>query len=342
MKLDQQADISGRQLYTFLKDIQLPSFVKEADHTTAELKSSAFADEVSCSFPIDTPANTYISHVFLSNKEAALSRKYGTAYSLRVMDKLAEAAMLHKIQDDCENYTKVFKEKKAKDLNNIEICTMTSGDLSFSMHAKTAEEYLAHVNSFTSHVNKLPFAWRCEIAKSLVEKAAQFGVDDLPDFLCKYAGLFYASPETAKVEITRRMAKYTKEESIKQATDLLSAVDTWDCRADYFKTAEAIYNIEVNEGVLHNKALKNILGDPVNELFTLSIDKVAEMLNTVTMGGEKFSIEDLQRVPAAVYEEAFGTPVNTADPEEIAVVLPTMPLSDVAMFKEISGVVPVA
>ncbi len=104
--------------------------------------------------------------------------------------------------------------------------------------------------------------------------------------------------------------------------------------------AEICYSIEREANLYKTAQSRKILGDPVDRLFTLSPVKVAELLDTVTMAGEKFAMEDLRKIPSDVYTQAFGFDIDpkTAEAKDI---LPTMPRTDVELFKQLSGVKPI-
>ena len=97
---------------------------------------------------------------------------------------------------------------------------------------------------------------------------------------------------------------------------------------------------EKKAGLYDKPYNKKILGDPVNRFFTLSLDKVASLLDTITMAGERYAVSDLEKVSGDIFEKAFGFEIDpkTADAKDV---LPTMPKSDVDLFKKLSGIKPI-
>ncbi|NBQ70011.1 MAG: hypothetical protein EBU46_14770 [Nitrosomonadaceae bacterium] len=111
---------------------------------------------------------------------------------------------------------------------------------------------------------------------------------------------------------------------------------------DYYEICGEAYEVEKQAGAWDYAVTRRTLGDIIDRTFTLSIDKVAALLNVVDMAGEPYSMNDLQKVSKDVYKEAFGADLDPSNGDQLRDILPTMPLSDVALFRELSGVNPLA
>jgi hypothetical protein len=111
---------------------------------------------------------------------------------------------------------------------------------------------------------------------------------------------------------------------------------------EVMKVAEVLYNIENMEGLYDNVKVAQILGDPVDCIFTEQITKVASDLSYVEVHGDKYKLDDLTKISKDHYEEAFGDcGIDPSSPEKIADILPTMPRSDVKLLEEITGLRPI-
>jgi hypothetical protein len=129
-------------------------------------------------------------------------------------------------------------------------------------------------------------------------------------------------------------------EAIELYENLEEACHNIESFADFRKVAEILDHTERSEGCYNTNKVANELMDPVDRIFTMPVEKVASMLNLVEMGGSQFPMEDLQKVAAGVYKEAFGIDIDPSDARALGDVLPTMPRMDVAFFEELSGVKP--
>jgi hypothetical protein len=343
-RIDQSADHSKVELYQFLTGVNLPSFVKEAgvDDIVAckGTPKYAFADTMNKLFPINTCARVYTSNAYFVNKIAALEEKFGKAYIERVQNGIQKAAELFNIKADIEAYNKIADERNHKGYDDNQVLFKISSENDVELFSiKTAADVNRCATQFANTIHKYPFEWRKSIADQFVKAAESLNVDELPDLILKYAGQYYPNIADARKELERRMTKISadKRQAYQQLIDNVQNITSKD---DVFKIAEICHYTEKNAGLYDKVHYRNILGDPVDKLFTLHMHKVAEMLNIVSMGGEKFAVHDLKNVPADVYEKAFGFALDVKSAEAFDI-LPTMPKSDVSLFKELSGVQPI-
>lgn len=351
MKLDQTADTSHLQLYKILTGVSVPDYVKEASVDNEEdmqlLEKEAFADEERRVFPLNSPARVYLSSAFLREKQAMLSAKYSKGYVDALQQKLATAAEVFGITQDLEAYNQAAEKRASFDYPEVFIATIEDPALSEEpislFPVKTAEAFKTAAETFAAKMKNFPFAWRHQIADGFVEKASMFGVNDLPDIVCKYAEMFFPNAlSDIEGEIRRRAAKHSNPEKQAAMNALADTVDTITPSVqDVMKLAEQVDELEQSSGILKTSKMSQLLPDPVDVFFTISPEKAAEILNVVEMGGEKFAMKDLQKVSADKYKEAFGADLDPADEAKLAEVLPTMPLSDVALFKELTSISPV-
>lgn len=347
MKLDQLNDASGLQLYRLLQDVDIPDFVKDAEvdneASLDALEKTAYADQINCAYPINTPARVYISNIYFQSKRAELENLYGTKHITQVGEAIKSAAEVFNISGEVEAYNAVAEKRAHQDYELVHVCTINDDDLGETnlFPVKTSAEFVKSADVAAQNMHKYPFEWREEISKGFVTKSAAFGVDELPDIICKYAGLFF--PDHTKNianELVRRASKLSSKEGQDNLNKLAEAVadSEFESIAEAMKVARIAQRIEELDGAYDRPKTAELLPDPVDVFFPLPATKVAEILNVVDMAGEKYHMNSLKKVSAARYKEAFGVDIDPSNEEQLRDVLPTMPLSDVSLFKELTGV----
>ncbi len=346
LNIDQTTDFSTRELYRYLDGNDIPGYVKEAELDTPEITNKyggeAFADKVGKTFPIISPASTYVSNAYFINKRASLSKIWGNEYTEKVAQRIADAGALWNISSDLSSYSDNQLKKLATDYSSKFVFTKEVEDQSIELYpVKTAEDFVKAAEDFNRNVNRYPFSWRADMANNFVKMAKDFGVDELPDLLCKYAGLMYPDADLVNKEIWRRSTKLAEDKQAGYISTLTKAVEAASTVEDFQKIAESMASLEKEAGIHYQGQDYKTLGDPVDKIFTLTLDKVAEMLNLVEMGGHKYQVQELKKISSAVYKEAFGIDIDVSSDAQLHEVLPTMPRSDVALFEELSGVKPI-
>jgi hypothetical protein len=346
LSLDQTTDFSDRETYTLLQGVQLPEFVKSGELEDPDeyrmLSKEAFADQYNKAFPINSKPNIYISNAHFVNKRAELCKRWGKNYTDVVHERIIKAAEIFDIQEDLKNYDKLAEQKNAQDYKQEYLYSTTIEGAELDLFpVKTAADFSQAADYFSKHVERYPFNWRRPIAEVFVKRASDFSTEVLPDILCKYAGLCYPHKEKVKDELNRRMAKISSDINKKKYAELIESIDKLSSKEEYFKLAEDALVLETTEGLWDKPKQASVLGDIVDHIFTLSIDKVAELLDVVEMAGHRYQMQDLQKISADIYKEAFGVDLNPKEAAQLRDVLPTMPLSDVSLFRELSGVKPI-
>ena len=351
MKLDQLSDASNLQLYRLLQGIDVPDFVKDAaiddEESVASLEKSAYADQVNIAFPINTPARVYVSNAFFQSKKASMEERFGTAHTNSVEARIKEAAELFSVSREIEAYNDAYEKRASRDLEVQHVCVVQDEQLGETplFPFKTAEEFSKSAQVFADNMRQYPFEWRGQIAQAFLSKAAEVGVDELPDLICKYAGLFFPTHTTdISTEVARRankMSSKTAKDRLSALANAVSGFESFDSLEDVMKIAQIVYHIEQADGAYDRPKTAELLPDPVDVYFVLPPTKVAEILNVVDMAGEKYNLDSLKKVSADKYKEAFGVDIDPTNEEQLRDVLPTMPLSDVSLFRELTGVSPV-
>lgn len=351
MRLDQLSDESNLQLYRLLQGIDLPDFVKDAalddEASVADLVKSAYADQVNIAYPINTAARVYVSNAFYQSKKAQMEDRFGTAHTAEVGERIKEAAEMFSISQALQAYNEVYEKRANRDYRVQHVCTLQDDEVGQQdfFPFRTAAEFSKSAEVFAANMRQYPFEWRTQIAQSFLSKAAEVGVDELPDLICKYAGLFYpAHSSDISREVARRANKLASKTAQDQLTQLASAVsgfENFDTLDDVLKIAEIVYRVEQADGAYDRPKTAEMLPDPVDAFFAHSPEKVAKILHVVDMGGEKFPLEELGKISSDKYKEAFGVDIDPSNEDQLRDILPTMPLSDVALFRELTGVQPI-
>jgi len=346
LSFDQQTDYSSKQLYSFLADAELPEYVKTAEVddmlTLGGLPKEAFADSERRIYPLNSPSRVFVSNAYFLDKQADIKKIYGEAYVCKLENRIKEAADIFGITEDLEAYSAERNQKTAADYEPKTMCNFKVGDQSFDLYVvKTASDLEKAAEDFVSNIRNFPFETRVDTCKNMVKAAEDLNVDDLPDLVCKYAGMFYPDLGGLDAEIWRRSTKLKKQANVKLYNDIRADLSNMTSMDEVMKLAEVLYHVENMEGAYDNVKVASLLGDPVDKIFTLSIEKTASELNYIEMSGNKYKFDDLCKVGKDTYEEAFGMELDPNDFNKLADVLPTMPRSDVKLFEELSGVRPI-
>jgi len=344
---DASTDYSGKEMHRMFRDVELPEYVKTAEvDDSSELRKlpkAAFADPDRMIYPINTPARVYTSNAYFINKKADISKLYGESYSSQLESAIEKAADIFEITEDIRDYNSSLNIKQASDYEEQHMVDFhVDGMASVQLYpVKTAADLVSSAESFTRNINNFPFNVRVDSAENFVKAAEDLGVDELPDLLMKYAGMYYPDLANLKHELWRRSTKLASEEHKESYNKIANDLENMTSVEEVLKVAEVCFNIENMEGLYDKPKIAQILGDPVDCIFTEQIEKIASDLNYVEVHGDKYKLTDLTKISKDHYEEAFGdSGIDPADPEKIAEILPTMPRSDVKLLEEITGLRP--
>lgn len=346
---DQQSDFSGKQLYSMLADINLPEYIKTAEVEDAyelkKLPKTAFADSERKIYPINTPARVYVSNAHFVNKKADIVKLYGEDYASQLQNNIEKAAEIFDILEDLQDYNSNLNVKLASDYEEKYMVDFHVNGMSNHVQlypVKTAKDLSESAEHFVKNIKNFPFEIRVKSAENFVKAANELNVDDIPDILMKYAGMYYPDITNLGHELWRRSTKLTKEAHKQIYKAISDDVENISSLQEVMKIAETCFNIENMEGLYDKKAAAQLLGDPVDCFFTEPVQKIASDLNYVEVHGDKYKMIDLTKISKEKYEEAFGDcGIDPEQPEKIADILPTMPRSDVKLLEEITGLRPI-
>lgn len=338
--IDQNQDKGKKELYTYLTGTTIPEFVKNASFEDVQLPRAsvglakyAFADEAGY-FPINSKARTFVSAVYFLNKHAELAKTKGKEFVSLVADNLQKAAAVFGIEKEISNYgIEMITKKASKEKVAQTIDVSVDGDTIELFKIASAEDLVSKAQDFSIRMNDYPFCWRRDIANRFVKIAEYFAVDELPTLVLKYAGHYY--PNLAEVESILKVRASRAPEKVKKAyTELMTDIPNMGTKEDFFKLAEVC---DYLEGTIENRTKRANYTDAVDALFTLTLDKVAEMLDVIKIGGKQYELTELEKVSSDIYEQAFGFE-KPASLDEMRAILPTVPLSDFALFRQLSKI----
>ncbi len=340
--LDFTDDHSYKELHSFLDGTVIPDFVKQAEaldkNAANELPDTAFADQYHRAFPINTAPDVYVSNAYFMNKRAELTKIWGENYVKDVASRLIKAAELFSVFTDIQKYNNELDNKQGQDYSEKTVVAFDIGGNSYELFPyKTAEDIEFQANQFAVNIGNYPFNWRPTIASEFVKQAAELGVQELPDIICKYAGRFFPDVREFQETLSRRMRKLSEARQAEYKPVIEKAAEI-SSTEDAFKVCAAAYLVEKKAGVYEKPLLYREMGDIVDRTMTLSMDKVAELLNVVKMDNDIYKIADLQKIDKDIFKQAFGCDIDPSNSDELRDVLPTMPGSDVALFRELSGI----
>jgi hypothetical protein len=349
LSFDQTTDYSYRELHKFLKKVaEIPEYIKTASYDISNyneikcLPKQAFADQYNRAFPKNNKIDTYLSYVHFLNKKADLEKKYNKAYIDEVEGRLKIAATLFNISEDLDKYAASYVQKEASDYTQHTIFEKEiNGNTICLYNFKTASELKQAAESFSKEYNRIPFEWRFDISKNFVKHAQDFELEELPNIICKYAGMFFAHPQEVETELNRRALYINNKEYKENYNKLAAQIYDIDSPEEFMKIASACYYMEKLDGIYDNSKRANAIGDPIDKIFNLSVEKIASELDVIKIGNYYFRISDLKDIDTEIYKQAFGADLNPSDTDELRDILPTMPLSDVSLFRELSGIRPV-
>ena len=340
--LDFTDDYSFKELHSFLDTSIIPDFVKSAECLTKtaaqDLPDESFADKYHRAFPINSAPDVYVSNAYFMNKRAELTKLWGKNYIEEVGGRIVKAAELFDIYEDVSKYNRNLDAKQAEDYPEKTLVSFDIGGNNYELFPyKTAEDIQYQAEHFAKNLNNYPFSWRPTIASEFVKQAAELGVSELPDIICKYGGMFLPDHREFQETLARRMRKLGEQYQT-QYKECITKAGEFSSREEAFNICAEAYKIEKSAGVYDKPLVYREMGDIIDRTMVLSLSKVAEFLSVVKMDNDCYKIADLQKVDKDIYKQAFGCDIDPSKTAELQEVLPTMPASDVALFRELSGI----
>jgi len=287
----------------------VPGFVLDAPLLTKEasedLPNSLFADEVRRLFPIDSPANCWLSAAYFAKN--AFDGAYRTPYCDAVEQRLLKAASTYGIEEQVRTIMDAVstpvEEKQAANQDNWG--WISGSDKHFPMFDR--EGTVKAAAYFEDNRFLYPLEMRRSVARAIVKKASQYGVD-VPDTIRREAGYGLPRRDTMCAEILDRAYRCKDAAVAEMLANIVenlagAPMDEIQCGLD--KLAELVDTVDQLEG-LDNQYNKKVMA-PADFLYSMDT-KVAEALadDAVELDRHTFSISKLAELPCSVYADALG------------------------------------
>jgi hypothetical protein len=314
--VDQFSDPTFRHLFNvFSEHPETEAIIKTAsiDETENNARAdSAFAWRERRLFPIDSPEQATLSRMYMT-KQAGVPEDvvktcdkaleiYGI--TLNLQEKTASV-----LEPPTDNY--LLPDKKRFLVQSKE-------------HVKMAEEALG-INRFNLSTTE-----RVQASVNLVKQADFLGVAPGVDTI-RNAGLVMSDTRVLRDWVDARI-EATREPVVKEAFEKLSnalaaSPRLVGDREELVKVANVLEELDNAADIKHLYGIK--LPDPVQSVF--NTDKLADEL--LDVAGRQVPLETMLQIDPEVYRDVFGADLanefidgDVIDPEQLKVILPTVPL----------------
>lgn len=318
MIIDQTSDPGLATMRVLLDTYSgLLEFTKTADMSPKSFDSlpdDAFAWSGARRFPIHTPAHTALSMAY--TKEA------GARIPGDVVVKLARAAAIHGIAPEL-----LVQEKTASAPDEEYLLPEKK-----RFRVKTAEDVELAEHIFFEKLAQFPIEDRAVMAKNLVAKAEQHGVE-LSTFTHKLACLTMTSTQVFRDWMRAREEAATKLGAVIQAKAFKHLGDAYrnagpllDVPEDQVKLASCVYELDKEAGLTPMYGRQ--LADPLAAVYNTELRRE----DFVKVGSVFQNKSLIQSVPLSFWQDALGediakeiAPDGVVNTETLEQILPTLP-----------------
>jgi len=313
--VDQFHDPSFRILYSIIQDHpEAEQHFKSAsiDEEQHEKRaSSCFAWEDERLFPVDTPAQAALSRYYM-HKQAGVPD-----HAVQRCDKALELY----------GVTLQFSQEKtaaAEDPDEYLLPTIKR------FRVRNAEETKLAADALETHKRNMSPETRALAAVNLVKKAVAQD-QTLPAQIYKSAGLTACHVPTMRDWVEAR-AQAAEDPTIRKA--YMKIAEAARTKEAYFNDRDELIKVagvisELDEAAGLQKHYNKRLPDPMDTVF--NTDKIAE--EQVELAGKPVPLSKLLSVDPEIYKDVFGEDLtdefieaDEVDPEQLKVILPTVPL----------------
>jgi len=215
--LDHTQDLSGNETYRLTNLYSPPEFVKAASHDKLHgdpevLPAHLYADQLNRTYPCHTGPAVWMSTLFFADKKANYKPQEATLIESRI-DKAATWFHIKPICDELK--TKIAQDSTydLKQVGDDDFALVYTTDTEKTRHfpLRNGEEVKVASAWFDKYRDEFTFVDRNTIAKKILEKSAQYGVN-VPeaDMLAKSAGYGYCSGADIVAMLNNRAALANK------------------------------------------------------------------------------------------------------------------------------------
>jgi len=172
--IDQTTDKNHSKLHYLYNAVKFPTFVKEAelDVNPSELPTTAFADRINRVYPIDSPANTWLSHLYFSKYA---TEEYNEYELERINNIFKEAAKLWKI-DLNYKFTERFLKESAEIKEPI-IKYRHENTILAEVHICAPEDLQKTADDILNNYDKYTYTIRRDVARQILKTAEDMNIE---------------------------------------------------------------------------------------------------------------------------------------------------------------------
>lgn len=287
-----------------VSDEDAPAYVKSAsfqEGAPSSPRRSFFADAVRQELPCNSREETWASARYFAKHagdECYASIRADVEYNLQ------KAAEVFGIADDVAKV--LTHTEEVKTASDADYGWVRDGERKYPMFdahgVKLASEY------FEDNKFKYPFPMRSEIAKNILRKAAEFGVE-VPDGIRKTAGHGIARPDNVINELMIRVDLCsdvdTGLELAKMAEHIAENGNAALDGTTEAKIAELVEDVDVIEN-WRGRYGKD-MSAPEDFLFDMDVKQAEAIVNDVIgIGGDALSLSKLAELPDEVFDDVLG------------------------------------
>ena len=298
---------------------QIPKYVldSEALEKTAsyDFRDTLFADEDRRQFPLDSKASTWLSAAYFA-KTAEIDYK-NKAVRDYMEGRIKHAADVHGIRKDVDDVMAAIRapkqEKKAAD------SAENWGCFSKKLYPMFDKDGVKQANAyFEENCYKLLPVDRHEVARNIVKKCAEYGVD-YNDTVRMEAGLGMPDRNFLMENVLDRVSRIkdpATQVKVAEMAEALMKATTEEFSDNLEKLAGYIEDLDHDLGL--DRQYNRTVLPPSRFCFDISIKEAEEQVkDSVEMIGHVFSLKKLAELPVDVYTNAlgddFGDRIKTAE-----------------------------
>jgi hypothetical protein len=352
--LDHIHDTNAVELHRLSKLYPLPDFVKTASQEETfkpgQLSITVYADPHRRLFPCHTPAATWLSSLYFTEKQA----EYNSKEAKFVQARLDHYAKYWGIKDAVNaigvRHADLTKnaDDKLPDGDFAIVYVLDNGTKERHCRMKNAREVKAAADWLHKHVDALPFKDRQTVANKILEKAARYGASlgDVDTFVERLAGRGICNPAELTTVLLNR-AKLARDNEQRGAMTKLATMVRTEPRSALTpdmlgKLAETLDQFDRANGLAGKYT--NAIPRPEDAIFSLTLkEATAAVGSAVALTTNRvYDRKDFKQIKLADLNDLFGQSFVDAvadglnvDVEKLAEQVSALPRPDAEAFEQI-------
>ena len=280
----------------------LESTLLEKDAADA-MPATLFADTTGRLFPLDTPADVWLSAAYFAKNAENV---YKPVMRAHIEANIKQAADIFGIAKDCDTIQAAIRLQPAvKQASDGQYGWVTKTERLYPMFDEAGVKLAcAH---FVDNRDKYPMEMRRTLAKNISKRAEAYGVQ-IPDEVRRESCVGMPRRDTLMLEIIDR-SHLVKDASIKVAllnlNELVAVIPMDQLAPELEKIASALEEIDATEG-LHKQYGKRLLA-PADIVFSIDVKEAAAVSDdAIELDRYMFSLQKLAGLDPQVYSDALG------------------------------------